>query len=267
MKPDSIREIDAIDCHAHFGAAVRDSALKSKFMSASLEEVLERACKANTELTVVSPLTGLMPRGGADPIKGNNETAELIRQHSGFLQWVIVDPHKPQTFHQASEMLIHPKCVGIKIHPEEHSYPITTYGDVIFTFAAKHKIVIISHTGEKNSMPEDFVPYANAFPEVTLILAHHGHGWDGDPSHQVRAIQKSKNGNIYTDTSSATNIMPGQIEWGVKEVGAERFLYGTDTPLYFSPMQRARIDYAEMSDQEKRLILRDNALKLFKLKG
>ena len=56
-----------------------------------------------------------------------------------------------------------------------------------------------------------------------------------------------------------------QIEWGVKEIGAERLLYGTDSPLYFAPMQRARIDNAEISDTEKKLILRENALKLFKL--
>ncbi len=54
--------------------------------------------------------------------------------------------------------------------------------------------------------------------------------------------------------------MPGQIEWAVKEVGAEKVLFGTDTPLYFSPMQRARIDNAEISDEEKILILRNNAI-------
>ena len=46
----------------------------------------------------------------------------------------------------------------------------------------------------------------------------------------------------------------------------EKFLYGTDSPLYFAPMQRARIDNAEISDEEKKIILRDNALKLLKLK-
>jgi predicted TIM-barrel fold metal-dependent hydrolase len=51
----------------------------------------------------------------------------------------------------------------------------------------------------------------------------------------------------------------------VAEIGADRILFGSDTPLYFTAMQRTRIDQAELSDHEKRLILRDNALRLLRL--
>ena len=108
-------------------------------------------------------------------------------------------------------------------------------------------------------MPEDFVPFADEFPEVRLILAHLGCTCDGDPSHQVRAIQLGKRGNIYVDTSSAQSLMPGLVEWAVHEIGAERILLGSDSPLYSISMQRARIDKAEISDHDKRLILRENA--------
>jgi predicted TIM-barrel fold metal-dependent hydrolase len=163
-------------------------------------------------------------------------------------------------------MFLNPKCIGIKIHPEEHSYPINQFGDMLFKFAANLKAIILTHSGDKNSMSEEFMKFADGFPEVTLILAHYGWSLDGDPTHQVRAIQKSKYGNILTDTSSATNIIPRQIEWGVKELGAEKILFRTDTPLYFAPMQRSRIDHAEIGDEEKKQILRDNALKLLKRK-
>ena len=48
-------------------------------------------------------------------------------------------------------------------------------------------------------------------------------------------------------------------------IGADRVLYGTDTPLYFAPSQRARINYAGISDAEKLLILRENAIRLLDL--
>jgi uncharacterized protein len=57
----------------------------------------------------------------------------------------------------------------------------------------------------------------------------------------------------------------GHAGWAVGEVGAERILFGTDTPLYFSPSQRARIDYAELSDGEKRSILWDNARRILSI--
>lgn len=79
----------------------------------------------------------------------------------------------------------------------------------------------------------------------------------------MRAIQQILHGNVFADTSSARSILPGLIEWAAHEVGAERVLFGTDTPLDSTAMQRARINHADLSDAHKRLILRDNARKLF----
>jgi hypothetical protein len=162
-------------------------------------------------------------------------------------------------------MLHLPHCVGIKIHPEEHCYPVREFGDDIFSFAAARRAVVLSHSGERNSLPADLAVFADRFPEVRLILAHLGCGWDDRLDHQVRAIQASRHGNIYCDTSSARSVMPALIEWAVTEIGAGRILYGTDSPLYSAAMQRARIDSAELSDADKQVILRDNAYRLLRL--
>jgi predicted TIM-barrel fold metal-dependent hydrolase len=260
----NISEIQAIDVHAHYGTYTQNRhPLVHEFMTGDAEVVLERAHAANTRLTIVSPLQALMPRGKGDPVNGNVDAAKVTTEKEGLLQWVVIDPKNGHTYEQAEAMLTLPNCAGIKIHPEEHLYPIAEHGHAIFEFAAKHKAIVLTHSGEQNSMPEDFVPFANDYPEARLILAHLGCGYDGDPSHQVRAIQAGKHDNIFVDTSSASSIMSRLIEWAVGEVGAGRLLYGTDTPLYSAAMQRARIDRAEISDADKRLILCDNAMRLF----
>jgi predicted TIM-barrel fold metal-dependent hydrolase len=200
----------------------------------------------------------------ADAAAGNKEAARIVARLPGLLQWVIVHPLQPETYDQARRMLKRPGCVGIKIHPEEHCYSIRKHGRALFEFAAEQCAVVLTHTGEKNSWPIDFIPFANDFPEMRLILAHLGNSAlpTGQPDHQVRAIQASKHGNVYTDTSSMRSIFPRLIEWAVKEVGADRILFGTDTPLYFPWMQRVRIDYAAIAAREKRMILRDNAARL-----
>jgi predicted TIM-barrel fold metal-dependent hydrolase len=112
------------------------------------------------------------------------------------------------------------------------------------------------------------VPFADRHPSVRLLLAHLGNGAGdpgGRPDLQVRALQAAKHGNIWIDTSSARNVLPGLVEWAVREVGAERLLFGTDTPVYHTGMQRARIDSADIPDAAKRLILRENALKFFRI--
>jgi len=216
-------------------------------------------------LTIVSPLSALLPRFQADAVAGNIEAARIVSQTPGLKQYVVIDPRRAETYTQAAQMLAQPQCAGIKIHPEEHGYPIREHAQAIFEFAARHKAVMLTHSSEQNSLAADFIPWADSFPEVRLILAHIGCGWDGDLTHQVRAIQQSRKGNVYADTSSARSIVPGLIEWAVREIGPDRVLFGTDTPLYQTAMQRARIEHADLTDDVKRQILRDNAVRLFGL--
>jgi uncharacterized protein len=259
-------EIPAIDVHAHYGRYLRDGQpLQRELMSASAEEVIDLAARSNTNLTFVSPLAALMPRGHADVVAGNDEAFVTVAAVPQLRQYVVIHPLIPETFRQAERMLRSSTCVGIKIHPEEHCYQIREHGRALFDFAAEHHAVVMTHSGECNSLPSDFVQFVDERPEVTLILAHLGCGFNGDLSHQVRAIQASRHGNLFVDTSSASSITGKLIEWGVREVGAERILYGTDSPLYFAPMQRARIDHADITEAQKQLILRDNAVRLFGL--
>jgi predicted TIM-barrel fold metal-dependent hydrolase len=258
--------IPAIDVHAHYGKYDRGADnLVNDFMTGDAALVVRRARQVNIQWTVVSPLEALLPRFGGNPVAGNVDAVRVVAETDGLLQWVVVDPLKQETYRQAEEMLRLPKCVGIKIHPEEHGYPIAEHGAAFFEFAAKHRAVVLAHSSEQNSLAADFARFANDFPEVQLIIAHIGCGWDGDLTHQVRALQQSRHGNLYADTSSARSITPGLIEWAVREAGAERILFGTDAPLYFTAMQRARIDSADLSDDVKRLILRENAVKLLGL--
>ena len=262
----AISNLSAIDVHGHYGRyeGAGVPALKQRFMSGDPATVLARARQANTAYTVVSPIRGLMPRGDADVVAANEDARRVVDQTDGLLQWVIVDPLQTETFDQARRMLQLPKCVGIKIHPEEHCYSIAEHGRSIFELAAQFDAVVLSHSGEPNSLPMDFVPFADDFPPVKLILAHLGHSGATGTSVdlQVRAIQASKQGNLLADTSSARSIMPGLIEWAVGEVGADHVLYGSDTPLYFAPSQRARIDGADLTDTEKGMVLCDNAKRL-----
>lgn len=260
--------IPAIDVHGHFGRYDRGAGKpQNEFMTGSAEVVVERARRANIRLTIVSPLESLLPRGHADVVQGNRNACEIVAQMPELRQYVVIDPRVPETLRQADAMLPLPSCVGIKIHPEEHVYPVKEHGRAVFEFAAARRAVILSHTSERNSLAADLVDCANEFPEVRLILAHIGCGWDGDQTHQVRAIQASRHGNVFADTSSAQSITPNLIEWAVREVGAERVLFGTDTPLYHTAMQRARIDDADLNDADRRRILYANAEALFGFMG
>jgi uncharacterized protein len=252
----------AIDVHGHFGHYDRGpSALVDRFMTGSIEVVRERAQAAGVQYTVVSALRALIPYGG-DVLRGNDDAVAAAERYEDVMFWAVVDPRLPETYRQAEALLSHPHCKGLKFHPVQHSYEIKQHGGPLFEFANAYHAVVLTHSGDPGSFPEDFVPFANQYPAVRLILAHLGNDSQGNLTRQVYALKHARHGNVYIDTSSSRSMFSGLVEWAVGEVGRDRLLFGTDTPLYFTASQKARIEYAAIDETAKQAILWDNAASL-----
>lgn len=101
-----------------------------------------------------------------------------------------------ESYRQVEDLLRHPRCSGIKLHPQRHLYEIRQYGDEVFSFAANFQTVVLTHSGDPGNFPEDFIPFTDRYPKVRLILAHLGNSSDGVTSRQVCAIQRSLAGNV-----------------------------------------------------------------------
>lgn len=254
--------MNAIDVHGHFGPYDRGYGNRvDGFMSAPAGEVVSRGLACGIEITVVCAVHGLMPYRG-NPIAGNEDAALAVESNPSLRFWTIIDPNLPATYEQADRLLEHPGCAGIKIHPHAHGYEIREHGLALFEFAAKRRALVLTHSGDIGSYPEDFVPFVDRFGELRLILAHLGNSDDGSVSRQIEALQRGTNGNLWVDTSSARSMYSGLIEWAVECMGYERILFGTDTPLYWAGAQKGRIETANIGDEAKRAILWDNAAML-----
>ncbi len=252
-------EINAIDthCHIHYtpvetlaSVAISDVMQEGNFYTAYWDMLsqMEKAAKIST--VFASPFEALT--GRTDTVQANEDMFKLVQDIPNLYQWVVIDPLNETTFEQADRMLKSEKCVGIKLHPVLHKFSIEEYGDKIFSFAEKHSAIIQIHP-EKAA--DYILPYADAFPNVTFIMAHLG------GSHHINAIKNAKHRNVYTDTSGKANLKNMLIEYAVSQVGSDRILFGTDT--YAASAQRGRIEYALISEQDKENILFNNAKKLF----
>ena len=252
----------AIDVHAHFGQHDRnDMSRVDQWHSGDPSVVSRRARTAGIRWTVASALTALLPFRG-NIAKGNTEAVAAVEENDNVLFWTVIDPSRPHTIEDAEAHLRHPRCMGIKMHPFQHQYDSRVMAGAVFEVAERNACVILTHSGDHGSYPEDFVPWADTFPSVRLIVAHLGHGDDGLRSRQVRAIEAAKHRNIWTDTSSSASIFSEVVEWAVKEIGDDRILFGTDTPLYSAACHKARIETAEISEESKARILIENAREL-----
>lgn len=258
--------IPAIDVHGHCGLinGFPQTDSEKQIMTLSLEEIEQENKKANIYMSCFSPAEGIFPFEKVNIIDANEKLYRLSEEKFWLFQWVVIHPEISDTFSQAERMLRSRKCVGIKIHPDAHGYKISDYGDKIFKFASKYDTVIESHAGDVYSLPEEFVVYANRYPNVKIIISHLGNSFDGDVTHHIQAIQKSRYGNVYTDCSSAKSVFPKLIEWAVSEIGSEQILFGTDVPIHHIGMMRGRIDFSNITDDDKKNIFYKNAKKLWK---
>ena len=257
-------QFPAIDLHGHCGVVPDMPEPVRRFVATPVDEIVARATACAITTTVVSNLDGLSIADiPTDTDTANDIARNAAEQFDALRFYVLVNPTDDGWAERTECLFEHPKCAGAKLHSRWNHWDVGEYGDRVFAFLSERQALVLVHTGNIGSEPERFVDLANTHSGVRLIVAHTGHDeTDNTRDRQVRALHMSTRGNVWADTSSAKSITPNVIEHAVSELGPERIVFGTDTPLYFSAMQKARIAYAGISDDAKRKILYENAAAL-----
>jgi predicted TIM-barrel fold metal-dependent hydrolase len=134
--------------------------------------------------------------------------------------------------------------------------------DPIIHRAAELKAVILQHTWFKvagnlpgESTPLDLMALARRHPQVPIICGHTGGDWELG----IRAIRGTK--TLYADTGGSYPTV-GFVEMAVRELGAERVIYGSDAGGRSFASQLAKVQGADIPDAAKKLILGENLRRL-----
>ena len=130
--------------------------------------------------------------------------------------------------------------------------------DPIIKRCGELNAVVYQHTWVKSfgnkpneSTPADIAILAQRHPTVPLICGHTGGNW----TLGVRAVRSSKNVSIEIGGSEPT---AGFLEMAVRELGAERVIYGSDIGGRSYASQLAKVLGAEISERNKEQILGEN---------
>jgi len=96
------------------------------------------------------------------------------------------------------------------------------------------------------------------FPDVPVVMAHMGFV---DVIYNDAAINMAKRApNLYLETCGVS--AEGKVALAVREIGASRVIHGSDMPFHNPAFDMARIQYADISEEDKKLILGENAQRL-----
>lgn len=109
--------------------------------------------------------------------------------------------------------------------------------------------------GPHGSTPSDLARLAAKFPRQTFICAHAGGNWELG----LRAVRAAPNIVVETSGFDAT---AGFIEMAVRELGAERIVFGSHLPSRSLGTELGKVLFARISEEEKRLILGGNFRRL-----
>ncbi len=123
--------------------------------------------------------------------------------------------------------------------------------------------VIMQHTwfktggkqGPGESTPAELAELARRFPDQNFVCAHAGGEWERG----IRAVMNVPNVLIETSGFDAT---AGFIEMAVRDLGAERIIFGSHLPSRSLGTELGKVIAANISQRDKKLILGQNYRKL-----
>lgn len=134
--------------------------------------------------------------------------------------------------------------------------------DPIVERAISMNVPILQHTwlnavgnGPGESTPYDVVELAKRHPKAQIICGHTGGNWELG----IRIIRDSK--NVYAEIAGS-DPTSGFVEMAVRELGADRVVYGSDIEGRSFASQVAKVIGADIPDSQKKLILGGNLRRL-----
>ena len=209
-------------------------------------------------------------------VRRNEWSCQVAQEHPRLLAFIGVDPiMDAENQEQELEDKKAKGARGLKLHTFVQRFALNdrrlwpTYKT-----AEALEMVIIAHSGPFQGGSSEFVrPGLGAdvlrdFPKLTVVLAHGG-GW---PYFQ-ESIQLTKEfPSIAFDCCGVAKGRPGPDDLSddelvalFRELGVHRITYGSDWPFRDPIPDIERILSLPMSEEEKRMILGENARRMLKL--
>jgi len=257
-----------IDSHVHCGKSVA-----MLIYGDSVKERIEYMDKAGCDYAIQSYCGGALNLH--IDMKAHGEYVERSKKlysdtKGRILTYLVYDPRMPEYCTRViEENYKDPAFAGIKIHPSAHwvSADEESYRPV-WEVAAKCDLPLLAHTWALTSNPKQvfalpykFEKYLTDYPEVKFIFGHSGGRLSGIREATELGI---KHKNAYFDIAGDI-YNRGLIEYLVSRVGADRIMLASDANWFEVTPAMGMIMGADITEDEKRLILGKTAAKLFKI--
>jgi predicted TIM-barrel fold metal-dependent hydrolase len=221
-------------------------------------EGLEALCRdGGVSKAVVISEIGVQPN--------NMQLAEMLAVHPGgkdlFLPCAWINPNFGEDAVKELETCVKEwGFVALKLMPTHHPVRLVgTAAHALMQKAQQLKIPVTIHSGTFLSHPLEIAVLANAFPDVPVIMDHMGYRYY--VAEAIAAARQAPNIRLAT-----TAVMePHWIRQAVKELGADRVVFGSNAPHVWPTTQIQVVRQAELRETDEMKVLWENCAALFRL--
>lgn len=183
------------------------------------------------------------------------------KKHSEFIGFGTIHPDY-KNFEAELERIKNAGLKGIKLHADFQKFQMDDVRmDKIYDFIAKQGLIVLAHAGDFRydfSNPKRILHTIEKHTDLLLVAAHFGGytQWD-------KSLEYLVGKNVYFDTSSTLWKLPyTKAMEMIQKHGVEKFLFGTDYPMWDHKEEFERFCKLSLTTEEKEQILYKNAAKL-----
>ena len=240
--------ISRVDVHAHYGHWPYGPT------DHSLPALLRCVRGARIDLCWLSSAKAIT----ADMMEGNRELFEAIDPHPELAGQAVINPHYvSDSVLEIREYVTHSKFIGLKTHPAYNEEPCDSAGhrEIFRAYGDLSDKPILVHTFSLEDA-RCLIRLAKGFRQLRFIMGHMA-GADWKP-----AVNEAADlANIYFEPACSLPFFD-KIGYAVRRAGAERVLLGTDLTLLDPWFTIGMVESAEINEEARSRIYRDNALRL-----
>ncbi|MBE6917870.1 MAG: hypothetical protein E7470_08245 [Ruminococcaceae bacterium] len=247
-----------IDVHTHMGPQYPVYVPEN-----DVDSMVRYMDECNIEYIISAPMQDLFVTGFC-----REDITDAMRRYPNRVKgYFSFNPNVPASAMEMEKAFAeNPGYVGLKFLPDYHRTNITDPKfEEALAFANENELLLLSHTwglsmqGEQCNSADKIAMILEKYPKINFIM---GHSIQGQTELAIDLAKTYR--NAYLDLCD-TGRFYGIIEKMVDGAGADRILYATDAPLQGYRFIQGAVFSADITEEQRRMIFRDNAARLLKL--
>lgn len=252
-----VEDVFICDAHAHMGPYFNFLVNED----GSPEAMVRSMDRLGIDVSIASPHIAIT----CDYREGNRHAYEAAERFPGrIVPFVVVNPNYPLAEIEAEIAHWDERgIVAFKFHASLHGTDTLDDGYApAYEYADEHSLPILSHSWSGAGGPLKVIEtLSERYANVQFVNAHSSSGWAVIDASCELAERFER---VWLDLTGS-RLVYGGLERMVERVGADRILWGTDSPFIDPRPGLGRMLCADVSDEDRRRMLGLNARALYRL--